>query len=302
MNQKISIIILNWNGYKDTAECLESLKKIKYSNYNIIVVDNGSTDGSAEKIEQNHPDVKLIQNKENLGFSEGNNIGIREALSGGADYVLLLNNDTIVEPDFLDKLVEGAERHPGFSIFGPKILYYSNRKRIWFAGGMLSGRTGRPYMLGKDQKDGENYSQIKEVDFITGCAMMVKRVVLENVGSLDPDYFADTEDVDLCVRASRKGYRSMYVADPIIYHKVSSTWGGILNPFHVYYQTRNLLLLNRKNRTARSFYLPSIWFSFGRRVIYFALTGRFGCIPALILGIYDHIKRNYGKGRNFLKK
>jgi len=302
MNQKVSIIILNWNGYRDTAECLESLKKIKYSNHNIIVVDNGSTDGSPEKIEREHPEVRLIRNKDNLGFAEGNNVGIRAALADNADHVLLLNNDTIVDENFLAELVGAAENHPQYSIFGPKIFYYADPTRIWFAGGMLSGWTGRPYMLGKDQKDGENYSQTKEVDFITGCAMMVRRDVLENVGSLDADYFNNVEDVDFCLRASSKGYRSFYVPASVVYHKVSSAMGGIFTPFHIYYQTRNILLFNKKQGIARLFYLPSIWFSFGRRVIYFALTGRFGCIPALILGIYDHIKRNYGKGRNFLKK
>ena len=124
---KVTIILLNWNGKEDTIECLESLKHITYPNYEILLVDNGSTDGSVECFRERYPGMEIIENGENLGFAEGNNVGIRRAMDEGADYVLLLNNDTVVDPEFLGELVKVGESDPKIGIVGPKICYYNNK-------------------------------------------------------------------------------------------------------------------------------------------------------------------------------
>src|SRR3989338_7606720 len=188
---KIAIVILNWNGKTDTKECLNSLKNITYPNYEIILVDNGSVDGSVEMLEKEHPEIMLIKNKENLGFTGGNNVGIKKALEHNADYVLLLNNDTIVEPDFLGTMVGVAEQDASIGIIGPKIYYYSLPYVIWSAGGKYISFLGKARTNGINQTDGPEYNVQKKVSWVTGCAMMIKREVFEKIGLLKEQYFSN---------------------------------------------------------------------------------------------------------------
>jgi len=297
MPPKVSIIILNWNGYEDTMECLESLKKIDYPDYDVTVVDNGSRDGSDNKIEKAFPEIKLIRNKGNLGFTGGNNVGIREALRRGVEFVLLLNNDTIVARSMLSELVKGMGNMPDAGIAGPKIFFKDRPKYIWFAGGKMSDLTGRPFQIDQGKRDNGMASGPTEKAFITGCAMLIRSDLLRKIGSLDDDYFNNLEDVDFCLKAKEVGYRSLYVPASRVFHKVSSAMGGSFTPFHVYYQTRNILLLNKKRHIAKTFYLPSIWFSFLRRIVYFMVTRKFACISALSAGIYDYYHGAFGEGR-----
>jgi hypothetical protein len=266
-----------------------------------MVIDNGSRDGSADKIRKEFPHVKLIVNSENLGFAEGNNIGIREALKERPDHILLLNNDVVVKPDFLSGLVKAAGSETECGIFGPKIYYLNNPNMIWFAGVMMSRWTGKPYNAGINRRDNVIYSRAKQVDFISGCAMLIRAQVFNDIGLLDADYFNNTEEVDFCLRATANGHRSYYVPSSVIYHKVSSSMGGMFSPFYVYYQTRNILLLNKKNHISKMMFWPSILLSFSRRIVYFALTGRFESIIAVFLGLKDFFKGIYGKSKAFSK-
>jgi len=189
MNPKVAIIILNWNGADLTYECLVSLKKLNYKNIVIILVDNGSTPGSLDNIERDFSDVRLIKNQTNLGFTGGNNIGIQAALELDADYLLLLNNDTEVAPDFLDILVAFMESDPLIGVVGPMIYYYDDPDRIWSAGGAVNTNNGYSVSIGEGDIDRGQYST-QQVDYVSGCALLIRRSVVEQVGLLDERMFA----------------------------------------------------------------------------------------------------------------
>jgi len=253
------VIVLNWNRKYDTLECLQSLQHVTYPNYKIIVVDNGSTDGSQELIKQRFHNIVLIENRRNLGFAEGNNVGIRYALRKGADYILLLNNDTIVDKNLLTELVRIAESDYRIGICGPKIYFYNAPNKIWFAGGMVIG--GITYHVGAGQVDIGQYETIRPVDYITGCAMMIKGEVIKRIGLLDPDYFCIFEDADLCLRSRRAGFEVVYIPTAKVWHKISSSFGGYFSPLSVYYRFRNNILFMRKNMHASDWLPFSIYFA-----------------------------------------
>ena len=243
--KKIYIILLNWNNEEDTLECIESLEGINYDNYKIIVVDNGSEAESVLKIEKKYPELKIIKNKENFGFAGGNNIGIKYAMENGADYVLLLNNDTTVEKDFLEKLVEAGELNKENGLLGPKTNYHSEQNRIWFAGGKVSWLKNKGTHIGLDEIDSKQYDEIKEVDYLTGCCLLIKREIIEKIGVLEEDYFLYYEDTDFCLRAKNIGYKCLYIPEAKIYHKVSrSTKPG--SSSYIYYHTRNGFVMAKR--------------------------------------------------------
>jgi hypothetical protein len=243
----VSVIILNWNRFRDTAECLESVFNIRYPNYSVVVVDNGSDDDSATGIEKAFECVQLIRNEENLGYAEGNNVGIRHALASGADYIWLLNNDTVVDRDALTAMVDLAERDREIGILGSKIYYYDRPDVLWFAGATIDWKRAISAHVGRLEKDTGQYEIEKEVDRVTGCSMLIRRKVLEDVGLFDENFFLYAEEVDLCVRARKKGFRNFYVPKSIVYHKVSVSTGENSVPIFGYYNTRNFLYLIRKN-------------------------------------------------------
>lgn len=243
----VSVIILNWNRLRDTCECLESVFKIHYSNYSVVVVDNGSDDDSATGIKNAFERVHVIRNKENLGYAEGNNVGIRHALAIGADYIWLLNNDTVVDRDALTAMVVLAERDRGIGILGSKIYYFDQPEILWFAGATIDWKRAVSAHVGRLEKDTGQYEVEKEVDRVTGCSMLIRREVLEEVGLFDEKFFLYAEEVDLCVRARKKGFRNFYVPKSIVYHKISVSTGENSVPVYAYYNTRNFLYLIRKN-------------------------------------------------------
>lgn len=251
---KVFVIVVNWNRASDTIECVRSLQGLAYSNFEVVVVDNASVDGSVTALRAAFPDLTVLRNTKNLGYSEGNNVGIRLALSRGADYVLLLNNDTVVDKDLLLELVRVATTHPGAGLVGPKIYDFREPTRIWFAGASINWSTGDSPHLGLGEHDTGQFNRVIEVDRLTGCAMMVSRAVFERVGLLDPDYFLYYEDTDLCVRAAKAGFKSYCVQTAKVWHKESSsTKASEGSDLHAYYHTRNRLLFLRKHgRLARS--------------------------------------------------
>jgi len=247
MNPKVSIIIPNWNSYEDTAECLSSLKKIDYTNYDVYVVDNGSKDGSADKIASQFPYVKLIRNSENLGFAEGNNIGIREAVRNNPDYILLLNNDVVVDPKFLSELVLVGETDEHIGILGPKIYYYNDPKRIWAIGGDFDFGVFSKNPPARGMIDKGQFNKTLEFDTLVGACMLIKKEVISRIGLLDPDYFHNGEEVDYCFRAKRAGYKMIYIPSSIIWHKIARSSQGEGSPLNIYYGSRNVLLLAKKH-------------------------------------------------------
>ncbi|MFZ5917169.1 MAG: glycosyltransferase family 2 protein [Chloroflexota bacterium] len=245
MMPRVWIVVLNWNGLADTLECLASLQRLDYPNYEVIVVDNGSTDGSVKVIQAQFPDITLIANEQNLGFTGGNNIGLRYALERGADYALLLNNDTEVAPDFLRLLVEVAEANPAIGIAGPTIYYHAQPERIWSAGGVIDWQRGLTSMIGLGETDaGEHGAAPRDVDFVTGCAFLVKWAVMKQVGLLDERFFAYYEEAEWCVRARRAGFRILHVPQSRLWHKISPERRAASPQVH-YYMTRNRLLFLR---------------------------------------------------------
>lgn len=220
---QVAVIVLNCNGRVDTLECLYSLTGLTYPNYEVIVVDNGSTDGSPEAIRDAFPVIRLLVNVDNLGYARGNNVGIRCALSQGADYVFLLNNDTVVAPALLDELVAAAQADPQIGLVGPKIYYYDQRNRLWYAGAREQWLRRIPATVGLDELDQGQYDQPRETAYIYGTAMLIRRQVLEEIDLLDERFFAYHEDADFCMRARRAGYRCVYNPRGVMWHKVSAT-------------------------------------------------------------------------------
>lgn len=239
----VSIIILNWNRKDDTIACLQSIEKVSYPDFEVILVDNASSDGTIEAVKQKFPLVKVISNPENLRFAGGNNVGINYALENEADYILLLNNDTVVDPDFVSELMRAAESDGGIGMVGPKIYYYDDPKRIWFAGGKVEFWKGWISHIGIRELDRGQYDATRHVDYLTGCCLLVKREVIERVGKLDESYFIYGEDADWCIRASRAGFKLLYVPSSIIWHKVSSSSGGNLSWFKNWNKLKSQLRL-----------------------------------------------------------
>ena len=223
---KVLIIILNWNGLEDTIECVESLKKVAYPNYDVCVVDNASSGDDVKVLKEKYGDcIRIIANDNNYGFAEGNNVGIRYGLNNSNPaYFLLLNNDTVVAPDFLDELIKVAESDSEIGIVGPKLYYYDFEGRkdvIWAAGGRIMRWRRWIYQgIGWNDDDLPKYQDVKEVDWISGAAMMLKRSVIDKIACLDSHYFFGDEDVDYCLKARRHGFKVVYVPAARVWHKV----------------------------------------------------------------------------------
>lgn len=224
---KVAIIVLAWNGKALTLSCLSSLAKLDYENTTIILVDNASTDGTVEAVRESFGEsIRIIENIANLGFSRGNNVGIEAALKDGADYILLLNNDTIVDEKLATHLVDAMLRHPGVGIAGPKIYYHGAPDVIWSAGGEVSLWRRSATHRGIRERDLGQYDDTREVDYVTGCALMAARDVFARIGMLDPSFKAYFEDTDFCMRARHAGYRILYIPQGKVWHKISQSTGG----------------------------------------------------------------------------
>lgn len=273
---RVTIVVLTWNGRSLTLECLESLSSLEYDNADIIVVDNASTDGTVAAIRERYGQrVTIIENTRNLGFSIGNNVGIRRALDNGSDYVLLLNNDTVVDPELLDHLVAVAGASQDVGIVGPKIYYASPPDRIWFAGGEVSLSRGTSRHIGIRETDRGQYDAIRDVDYVTGCALMASRSVFEVIGDLDPVFVAYFEDVDFCMRARQKGYRVVYVPAGRVWHRISSSTGGQLSVAKISRKLRSSIIFSRRYASARHWLtIPFFGAMDALRILLLVATGR----------------------------
>ena len=215
--------------------------------------------------------MEIIENGENLGFAEGNNVGIRRAMDEGTDYVLLLNNDTVVDPEFLGELVRVAEGDEKIGIVGPKIYYYDYKGRkdvIWFAGGNIKWwcavitHNGSGY--GESQK---KFNKIESCDYITGCAFLMKKKVIEDVGYLDKTYFVYAEDADFCLRAKKNEYENIYVPNSKVWHKINKS-SKSFSPLYVYLLTRNKFWLINRNYKKWQYFIYILAFIFYKQPIW----------------------------------
>ncbi|WKB35505.1 glycosyltransferase family 2 protein [Terrilactibacillus sp. S3-3] len=246
MLNKVAIIILNWNNYKDTTECLLSVDKLEYKPFCVFLVDNHSHDRSFEKLKEDYErhrynmEIVFIQSGENLGFAGGNNIALEQAYDQGYSYFWLLNNDTIVLPDSLTYLAAELDANPKAGMAGSKIYYYGTQT-IWFAGGEINTYTGRAKHPGIGEFDRGQYDARREVDYITGCSLLVRREVIESVGLMKKEYFFYYEEAEWNLRARNAGWERIYRPDSRIFHKVSVSTGGEKKkaPFVAFYDIRN---------------------------------------------------------------
>ncbi|HEY48884.1 MAG TPA: glycosyltransferase family 2 protein [Dehalococcoidia bacterium] len=297
---RVSIVLVNWNNFNDSAECLESLKHTTYPNHETIVIDNGSDGDDARLLRERFGDsIRLIENERNQGFAGGCNIGIQDALDRGADYVVLLNNDTVVTPDFLDKMVEVARNDGRIGIAGGKIYCYEAPEQIWFAGGIIDYRTGKTPIRGSGEADRGQLDEQAEVDWICSCFMFISREVLETVGLLDERFFFGWEDADFCVRAARSGYKVLYVPESRIWHK---GWGEAkrerLKGQPLYYATRGHFIFLDKHLTRPRFALAALYFLITLpKVIwdYSRITGQWRGSYYILRAILDFLRMKYGK-------
>lgn len=246
MAPSVLIIILCYNGIHDTLACLESLHAVDYptSKVSLLVLDNASTDSTPQVVRQRFPNVTVIENGGNLGFAGGNNVGLRYALQQGYDYALLLNNDTEVAPDFLRILVEAAESDPQIGVVGPTITYYERPDLIWSAGGWIDWRHGCVIGYNTNEVDTGQFQAPRQVDYVTGCALLVKRKVLEQAGLLDERFFMYYEETEWCVRIGRAGFTVMHIPAAKVLHKIPLN-ARFDKEYLAYYMTRNRLLFLR---------------------------------------------------------
>ncbi|MFV9505140.1 MAG: glycosyltransferase family 2 protein [Oscillochloridaceae bacterium umkhey_bin13] len=244
MSKRVAIIVLCYNGIADTLACLASLRQLDYprEQSQVIVLDNASQDSTPERVRAAFPEVVVIENGANLGFAAGNNVGLRYALAHGYDYALLLNNDTEVASDFLSLLVAAAEASPRTGVVGPTIYYHADPDLIWSAGGRIDWQRGIGLMEGTGTRDvGQDQGRLHPVDFVTGCAMLVKREVLEQAGLLDERFFMYYEETEWAVRIARAGYGIVHVPAAKVWHKIPLD-ARFDQEYLAYYMTRNRLL------------------------------------------------------------
>lgn len=239
----VHFVIINWNQPELTLACLESLSELDYPNFRIVLVDNGSTDNSVALIRQAYPNVILIETGENLGYSAGNNVGIRYAMEHEAEYVFLLNNDTVIDKNMLSRMVAIGEADSNTGMIGPTIYYFDPPDMLWSAVNSIDWVRGQIIRHGLNETwpQATDDTPPQQVDYVDSCAILVKREVIEKIGLLDEAFFINFDDADWNIRARQIGFEIIHVPAARVWHKVSAAMGQA-SPATTYYMTRNSLL------------------------------------------------------------
>ena len=334
-------MILNWNGWRDTIECLESINQLEYPNIDVVIVDNGSKDESVEMLEAyaagrtdissrspiigpvgNHLEIDgrngskqgtteviresvtgknrlaktiaVLKNQKNFGFSEGNNIGMRHALETFApDYLLLLNNDVVVDRRMVSELVDIGEQFENAGILGPKTLLYDHPDTIQLTYNRINLSRGTILLAGEGERDSGKYDEMVDTDYVPGSCFLIKEGVVKDIGLLDSSFFCYWEETDYCLRARSAGYRTVYCPKARIWHKVSRT-AGRLNGFTTYYMTRNMFWFLRRHSTKRqyrSFLIYFFGYKFWRNTaVILKSDGRLVNLVSNVRGVFDGLK------------
>ncbi len=272
---KVCCVVLTWNDRANVLACLKSLSQVVYPNLEIVVSDNGSTDGTIQAIREQYPQFHLLENGENLYWAGGNNVGLTYALAAQADYVILLNNDTVVAPEMIPKLVQAGEADRSIGLLAPKIYYHDRPELVWYAGARVSMWRGLLWHVGIRQPDRGQFDRQAEVDYVTGCALMVRRQVLEQIGLIDTAFVAYGEDVDFSFRARRAGWRLVMVPSAIMWHKVSAYW-GVVSVRKTRQKLRSNLILYRRYAPVWSWFstIPLFLLLDSLRVLLLLVAGR----------------------------
>ena len=289
-------IILNTNRRDDTLECLRSLAQQSYSNHRPIVLDNHSTDGSVEAIQAEFPAVEIIPIVENLGYAGNNNVGIQAALDQQADWVFVLNEDTIMAPDCLEKMVRVGSSDPQIGILGPMVYHHDEPEIIQTAGGLITKYWGGIH-LAENEQDINQYHAPHQVDWISGCAILLRRAAIEQVGMLDTRFFYYWEETEWCVRTGKAGWKIVHVPAAKLWHKgVQRNYQP--KPSLMYYDTRNHLLFLYKHQapfTAKAY----TWFQIFRTLTSWTIRPKWkekkAHRDAIWRGLVDFQRKHFGQ-------
>lgn len=286
----VAIILVNWNGFDFTKACLESLRKVDFPEHKIFLVDNASQNQEGSRLEMAFPEIELIQNEDNLGFAGGNNSGIRRALEQGFTHLMLLNNDTEVEPDFLGEMIRMIKRRPELGVVQPLILFLDDRKRIWSAGGKWIPALGRAITLGDRVPVSDYRPKNSALDWATGCCMLISREAILKTGLLHEQYFAYFEDVEWSLRFRKAGFEIALAEKARIYHEAGAASKkahseGTLSPKVFYLHVRNQFLLLRSQEIPAG--MVYHFFRFLAWAGYFLLRGRFQKMKSVLKGIRE---------------
>jgi GT2 family glycosyltransferase len=282
---EVAIVILNWNNLEDTLECIESLRRSSFRSFRMIVVDNGSTDGSQAALRE-VPDIELVEIEHNIGPTRGLNVGVKRALEGACDYVVPMNNDIVVHEEMVARLVAVAEGDPLVGVAGPKMYYFEPPDLLWFAGGTVSRWRGKSKHIGFKQRDTGQHDRLREIDYVGGAAVLVRRAVYEQIGGENPAFFIYFNDTDFCMRAKAAGWKVVYAPDAILWHKVSA---AIVHESPYYWFNKNRTravfarTLARRHRLVSLAYIAMV--DTPRDLIGLALRGRRDCIAAYLRGL-----------------
>lgn len=308
----VGIIVLNWNSYTDIANCLDTVMNQDYNNTEIIVVDNGSTDNSAQRLENDYPFIDLVELDKNAGFSKGNNIGIKQMRDRDIDYIWLVNNDIrLPEPSILGKIIDAMERNPEIGILTPQIMEYPETDTVWFRKGVINQNLGvyyhnknrKWYVHGQEKSttkiedsSTQTESELLKNEYLPFSCALFRETLFSEVGLLPEEYFLYVEDVEYGLRTMNAGYQLATIADVKVYHEKSSD--SSLNPIRSYYGVRNNHLFVRRNSEEVNLllfypiYILLILLLFGQRV----LERNFASAKAVIRGFIDAIQMKDGKG------
>jgi GT2 family glycosyltransferase len=290
----VAVLTVNYNGRRYVQEFLASLQKVTYANYRLVVVDNASDDGSPEEIRYLFPQAVLMRNGENLGITGGHNVGIRYCLEQGFDYILFLNNDTVVSADFLDRLVESADQR---TMVAPKTYLYGRPGLLDDTVGDFDWWRGvwRGWLYGKPEPPGLELP--RKVNMASLCCLLVPAAVFRDIGFMDERFFMYYDDFDFVARATAAGYRLRLNPTAVIHHRKAASSGGVESPFKVYYANRNRLYLMRKHSSRLRFRLFLAYF-LATRVGHFASylgRGQWRQLRAMLMGIVDFFRGRLGR-------
>jgi len=298
MQKKLAIILVNWNSFELTKDSLDSLQQTTYTNYDCILVDNGSVDSSGHELKIQFPNIILIESEIHKCFTGGKNLGIDYALQNGYEYIMLLNNDVAVESNFLEPLISRLDRNPSIGAVQPLIYFHHDRNLIWNAGSRYLSWIGLPLTLMYYRKDPlrKETMQQKKIDWITGCAFMMRSEILKNTGTLKERYFIYFEDVDLSFRIKKAGYTLSYVPESVIYHiagmahkSKTKEKEGFLSPKVHYLNSRNRIWFLKAHTPFWA--VPTTFFYqfcyYLGVSFYFIIRLRFNKLKAWLSGIKD---------------
>lgn len=251
---RVSIVVLNWNGADDTLACLDSLATLTYPNFDVVVVDNGSNDNSVENLRaytSAYP-LTLLETNRNLGYAGGNNFGVRHTLEKGAEYVLILNNDTTVAPDLLEQLVDAALSTPSAGVFSARVMYFDEPEKVWFDGARWNNGTLKLEWPGQGRNENELDKANHDTDYASGAALFFRKEVAQKIGLLDEKFFLVWEEVDWCFRARKAGWRNIVVPSAKVWHKIGVSFGSEQSPLRIYFSIRNQLLWFSRHTTVKA--------------------------------------------------